>query len=395
MRIAIVHERLITFAGSEQVLEQLLQLFPQAELFSLLEYLPAVDRSRIQHKSVHTSFLQRLPLAKQHYRRYLPLMPLAIEQLDLSGYDLVISSSNAVAKGVITGPDQLHICYCHSPIRYAWDLQHQYLQESGLDRGVAGALARLVLHWIRIWDAHTANGVDVFVANSQFIARRIWKCYRRPSTVIYPPVHVDQFTVGTEKEDYFLTVSRLVPYKRVDLIVEAFSQRPDLRLVVIGEGPERGRIQAKAGANIEFLGYQSQEVVRTYMQRARAFVFAAQEDFGIVSIEAQACGTPVIAYGRGGSTETVIPGETGLWFPDQTAASLLEALKVFETTPLPFSVTTLRQHAEQFAVPRFREQLLNLVDQSWREFSGTPLPHQAHPATPTPMGAVSKTTDQI
>lgn len=394
MRIAIVHERLITYAGSEQVLEQILQLFPQADLFSLLDFLADAYRPCIQHKSVHTSFLQRLPLAKQRYRSYLPLMPLAIEQLDLSGYDLVISSSNAVAKGVITGPDQLHICYCHSPIRYAWDLQHQYLQESGLDRGIAGALARLVLHWIRIWDAHTANGVDVFVANSEFIARRIWKCYRRQSTVIYPPVHVDQFTVGTEKEDYFLTVSRLVPYKRVDLIVEAFSQRPDLRLVVIGEGPERGRIQAKAGANIEFLGYQPQEVVRTYMQRARAFIFAAQEDFGIVCVEAQACGTPVIAYGRGGSTETVIPGETGLWFPEQTAASLLDTLKIFETAPLPFAVSTLRQHAEQFAVPRFRQQLLDLIDQSWREFAGTPLPCAVDPVTPASIAAVIGVTNQ-
>ncbi len=255
-------------------------------------------------------------------------------------------------------------------------------------------MARLLLHWIRIWDAHTANGVDVFVANSQFIARRIWKCYRRQSSVIYPPVHVDQFTVETEKEDYFLTVSRLVPYKRVDLIVEAFSQRPDLRLVVIGEGPERGRIQAKAGANVECLGYQPLEVVRTYMQRARAFVFAAQEDFGIVSVEAQACGTPVIAYGRGGSTETVIPGETGLWFPEQTVASLLEALKIFESAPLPFSVTTLRQHAEQFAAPRFRQQLLDLIDQSWQEFAGAPLPRTIDLLSSPPISAVSGVTDQ-
>ncbi|HDK9850228.1 TPA: glycosyltransferase, partial [Klebsiella pneumoniae] len=244
-----------------------------------------------------------------------------IEQLDVSKYNIILSSSHAVAKGILTGPDQLHISYVHSPIRYAWDLQHQYLREAGLDRGLKGKLARLILHKIRMWDYRTANGVDHLIANSKFISRRIKKVYGRDSDVIYPPVDVDRFSLVDEKEDFYFTASRLVPYKRIDLIVEAFSHMPDKKLVVIGDGSEMGKIKSKAARNIEILGYQSNEVMQSTMQKAKAFVFAAEEDFGITPVEAMACGTPVIAYGKGGVLETVKPvgyeAPTGVFFGEQ------------------------------------------------------------------------------
>lgn len=226
-------------------------------------------------------------------------MPLAIEQLDVSKHDIILSSSHAVAKGILTGPDQLHISYVHSPIRYAWDLQHQYLREAGLSKGLKATLARWLLHKIRIWDCRTANGVDHFIANSQFIARRIKKVYGRKADVIYPAVDVERFALQTNKQDYYMTASRMVPYKRMDLIVEAFSHMPTKRLVVIGDGPEMNKIKSKATNNIEILGYQPNDVMQKYMSEAKAFVFAAEEDFGITPVEAQACGTPVIAYGKG------------------------------------------------------------------------------------------------
>lgn len=232
-------------------------------------------------------------------------MPLAIEQLDVSKYDLVISSSHAVAKGVITGPDQLHISYVHSPIRYAWDLQHQYLRESGLDKGIKGTLARYILYKIRNWDYRTANGVDSFVSNSDFIARRIHKVYRRKATTIYPPVDVSAFNYQGDKEDFYLTASRMVPYKKIDVIVQAFNKMPDKKLVVIGNGPDFNKIKSIAGSNVKILGYQPFEVLKDHMQRVKGFVFAAEEDFGITPVEAQACGTPVIAFGKGGSLKSI------------------------------------------------------------------------------------------
>jgi glycosyltransferase involved in cell wall biosynthesis len=307
VRVAIVHDWLVTYAGAERVLEQILATYPRADLFSLLEFVPASERAFLGGRQVHTSFLQRIPGIARRYRSFLPLMPLAIEQLDLSGYDLVLSSSYAVAKGVLTGPDQLHLCYCHSPMRYAWDLQHQYLRETGLDRGLKGALARWTLHRMRLWDVRSSIGVDGFIAVSRYVARRIWKAYRRKSTVIHPPVDVEAFTPGGDREGFYVTASRMVPYKRMDLIVEAFATMPGRRLIVIGDGPEAKRIRSRGAPNIEFLGHQAFEVLRDRLRRAQAFLFAAEEDFGIAPLEAQACGTPVIAYGKGGVVETVRP----------------------------------------------------------------------------------------
>ena len=370
MKVAIIHDWLVTYAGAERVLEQMLHLYPDADLFSVVDFLPEGERDFIQNKRVQTTFIQHLPLAEKRFRQFLPLMPLAIEQFDLSAYDLVLSSSHAVAKGVITGPDQLHISYVHSPMRYAWDLQHQYLKEANLERGAKGWATRYMLHRVRRWDAQTANGVDYFVANSNFIARRIWKVYRREAEVIYPPVDTDSFTLHEPKEEVYFTASRQVPNKRVDLIVEAFSQMPDKKLVVIGDGPEAPKIRAKAGANVELMGYQPFEVLKEQMQRAKAFVFASVEDLGIIPIEAQACGTPVIAYAKGGVLETVrgLDSETptGVFYESQTPSSLIDAVKRFETNT-EFNAAKIREHALSFNQAHFKERLERFITERWNE----------------------------
>ncbi|CAB3768507.1 glycosyltransferase family 4 protein [Paraburkholderia solisilvae] len=378
-RVAIVHDWLVTYAGAERVLEQIIACFPDADLFSLVDFLE--DRTFIRGKPVTTSFIQKLPKAKTHYRSYLPLMPLAIEQFDLSGYDVVISSSHAVAKGVLTGPDQVHVSYVHSPIRYAWDLQHQYLNESKLTRGPKSALARMVLHYIRNWDVRTSNSVDSFVSNSAFIARRIKKVYQRDADVINPPVDVEAFSVQEQKEDFYLTASRMVPYKKIDLIVEAFAKMPQRQLVVIGDGPDMQKIRAKAAPNVEIMGYQPFSVLRDRMRRAKAFVFAAEEDFGISVVEAQACGTPVIAYGKGGALETVRdlsdPRPTGLFFDEQAAGSIIAAVENFAAQPDRFAPADCRANAERFSAALFRERFFAHVRAQAPALKGVTLPPYA------------------
>ena len=365
LRVAVVHDFLYTYGGAERVLEQVVRLAPHADLFALFDFLPAGGRGFIAGKPVRTSFLQRMPFARRFHRAYLPLMPLAVEQLDVSGYDLVISSSYVAAKGVLTKPGQLHVCYCHTPVRFAWDLQKQYLGQAGLARGVRSALARAVLHYVRGWDRRSAQGVDVFLANSDFVGRRVRKLYGRESTTVYPPVDTDAFTPGADKDDHYVTASRLVPYKRVDLIVEAFAAMPHRRLVVIGDGPEMGRAKAKAGPNVTFLGHASAADLRRHVRSARAFVFAAEEDFGIAPVEAQACGTPVVAYGRGGATETVVDGVTGVLFAEQTVASLSAAIDRFET--LAWDPAVIRRQAERFSAAVFRRRFADLVARAWAE----------------------------
>jgi glycosyltransferase involved in cell wall biosynthesis len=372
MRVAIVHDWLVTYAGAERVLEQMLALYPEADLFSLIDFVPEAERGFLGRRKVHTSFLQRLPGMRRRYRQFLPLMPLAVEQFDLSGYDLVLSSSYAVAKGVLTGPDQLHLCYCHSPMRYAWDLQHQYLRETGLDHGIRGALARGILHRMRLWDVRTANGVDSFIAVSRFIAGRIWKAYRRRSTVIYPPVDTESFTLGDARESFYVTASRMVPYKRIDLIVEAFAHEPSRRLIVIGDGPEARRIRAKATPNTTFLGHQPFELLRDHLRRARAFVFAAEEDFGIAPVEAQACGTPVIAYGRGGAAESIRdlsdPKPTGVLFEEQSAVAINQAIARFEASGSRITPSECRANAGRFSTGRFLTDFKAFVSERWQAF---------------------------
>lgn len=373
-KIAIVHEWFTVLAGSEKVVEQLLLLYPEADVFCVIADEQVVAATPyLKHRNITTSFIQSLPMAKKRYRGYLPLMPLAVEQLDLSAYDVVISSSHAVAKGVLTGPNQLHISYVHSPMRYAWDLQHQYLRETGLHRGLKGWLAKIMLHKLRLWDYRTAAGVDHFVANSGFIRRRIQKVYGRSADVIYPPVDIAAFALQEKKQDYYLAASRLVPYKRMDLIVQAFAQMPDKRLVVIGDGPEMAKLVSYSGKNIQLLGYQEFSALRRHMQDAKAFVFAAEEDFGITPVEAQACGTPVIAFGRGGALETVVasdePGHaTGVFFGEQTVASLTAAVATFESTSAGFSPQVCRANAERFSTERFLSEFATYVDRRYAEF---------------------------
>jgi len=373
LRVAIVHDWLTVYAGAERVLEQILHCYPQADLYSTVDFLPAAERFFLQGKTVNTSFIQHLPFAKTKYRAYLPLMPLAIEQFDLSPYDLVISSSYAVAKGVITGPDQYHICYCHSPIRYAWDLQHQYLKEARLSHGLRGWIAKYFLHKIRIWDLRTANGVDQFIANSRFIARRIYKVYRRDSVVINPPVSLDSFAISEQKGNFYLTASRLVPYKKIDLIVKAFAQMPNKQLIVIGDGPDYEKIKQIATPNVSLLGYQAFDVLRSHLQQAKAFIFAAEEDFGIAPLEAQACGTPVIAYGKGGVLETIqgLPKDspTGIFFSEQSEKAIQEAVELFEGLSTPILPSDCRQNAMRFSQERFCEQLKSFVNQAMASFS--------------------------
>lgn len=372
MKTAIVCDWLVVTGGAEKVLGQLLKCFPDADIFAIVDFLAPEQRDFLLNKPVQTSFIQKLPFAKTHYRQYLPLMPLAIEQFDLSSYDLILSSSHAVAKGVLTGPDQLHISYIHTPMRYAWDLQHQYLKETGLDKKWIGWLARYFLHKLRGWDLRTAAGVDHFIANSEFIARRVFKTYRRKAEVIYPPVDVSSFTPHAPKEDFYITASRLVPYKRVDVIVESFAFLPDKKLIVIGDGPEFAKIKYKAPRNVTLLGYQASKVLTYYLQRAKAFIFAAEEDFGILPLEAQACGTPVIAYGKGGALETVRglsqPSPTGMFFHEQSIESVTEAVNQFESVNALLTVENCVNHAKSFSEARFQEQFKRLVQEKWAAF---------------------------
>ncbi len=371
VEIAIVHDWLPVYAGAERVLEQMLTVLPGADLYSLIDFLPEKQRAFLGGRSVQTSFMQRLPFARSKYRYYLPLAPLAIEQFDLRNYEVVVSSSYVVAKGILTSARQLHISYVHSPLRYGWDLYFQYLRQGRLKKGLRSLLARLILHYMRLYDATTANRVDVFVANSHNVAQRIWKTYRRRAQVIYPPVDTEAFTLHSDKEDFYVTMSRLVPYKRVDLVVEAFSEMPDKELFVIGDGPEFKRIRAKAGPNVTMLGYQPFEAVLHYLQRARAFVYAAEEDFGIVNVEAQACGTPVIAYGRGGALETVVPGKTGVFFYEQSVERLKQAVYEFEDLCEGMSAEMIRRNAERFSKERFREEFEHLIAREYSTFTAT------------------------
>lgn len=375
-RIALIHEWFDVYTGSERVVEQILSLYPQADLFSLVDFLPPGERQWLLDKPVHTSFIQRLPFARKHFRSYLPLMPLAIEQLDLSGYDLVISSSHAVAKGVLTGPDQLHLSYIYSPMRYAWDMQAAYLRESRIERGPKSWLARLLLHYVRIWDQRTANGVDAIATDSQFIARRIWKTYRREAQVIYPPVDINSFQLCEKKDDYYLTASRLVPYKQVAMIVSAFAQMPERKLVVVGEGPEFRRIRQMATPNVQILGHLPAAELALQMQRARAFIFAAQEDFGITPLEAQACGTPVIAFGRGGATETIRgldhPHPSGVFFTAQTSTALVQAVERFEENAGSITPQACRENALRFTPERFCKEFSEFLDLNWQAFLKKP-----------------------
>jgi len=353
MRVAVVHDWLVTDAGAEKVLKAILEIYLDADIFSLVDFLDNKDRETIlDGKYAKTSFIQKLPFAKKHFRNYLPLFPKAIESFDLSTYDLIISSSWAVAKGVKKKEGQLHISYCYTPIRYAWDLYDEYTQ--GLKQPKK-FLVEQSLKYIRHWDLKTVKSVDYFIADSKFVAKRIEKIYKRDSVVIYPPVETEEFTLCEEKEEFYLTASRLVPYKKTKLIVEAFNEMPDKKLLVIGAGEEYEAIKKIAKENIEVLGYQEDRILIDKMQKAKAFLYAAVEDFGIVPIEAMACGTPVIALNDGGTAETVIDGVNGLHFSHQNTKEIIDTVNRFET--LNFDSKNISTLSQRYATKRFKQEI--------------------------------------
>lgn len=366
--IALVHDWLPVVGGGERVVQQMVKAFPNATIYTLFDFLS--DRERVEiagDRPVHTSRLNDWPSVEKYYRYLILQSTRAIEEFDVTHHELVLSSSAALAKGVITSPDQLHFSYIHSPVRYAWDLTHEYINSiDGLGAWIKRKVAREMMHRLRIWDMRTIAQVDHMIANSKFIKQRIWKTYRREADVIYPPVDTDAFTLSDKtRGDFFFTASRMVPYKNIHLIVQAFAERPDLKLVVCGDGPEMARIKALAKPNIEFLGHAPFDVMRDHMQRARAFVFAAKEDFGIVPVEAQACGTPVIALGQGGTAETVRGLEqslpTGVHFHSQTTDALLEAIVQFIDVEDDFDAKAISAHAKDFGSERFRRELTTYI----------------------------------
>jgi glycosyltransferase involved in cell wall biosynthesis len=365
VKTAIVHDWLVTYAGAERVLAEIIKLFPEADLFSIVDFFPTDARHFLMGKKARSSFIQKLPLSKKKYRSYLPLMPLAVEGFDLRPYELVISCSHSVAKGVLTSHKQKHICYCFTPMRYAWDLNNEYLAAAGLQNGIKGFFVKTLLHYMRIWDAHTAARVDHFIAPSNYIAARIKKIYGRESTVLYPPVDTEKFRPGAgkdspneknKKENYYVTASRLVPYKRVDLLGEAFSEL-GRTLLIIGEGPELKKMKGKVKENVKLMGFLPEDSLIRHFQKARAFVYAADEDFGIAPLEAQACGTPVICYGAGGLLETIRNGRTGIFYKEQTKDSIKKAVKEFEEKEKDLHASLIRANAERFSRERFQTGL--------------------------------------
>ena len=380
MKKALVHDWFKDFGGAERCVESFTNIWDDFEIYSLIDFLSDKNREVIlKGKKVNTSFIQNFPKAKTKYRNYLPFFPLAIEQFDLTEYEVILSSSHAVAKGVLTRPDQLHISYVYSPIRYAWDLHFQYLRESGLDKGWKGWLAKYFLHKIRLWDFSTANRVDHYIAISHYIAKRIEKIYGKKADVIYPPVDTASFKIGDATENYYVTSSRMVPYKKMDLIVEAMS-KTNHKLIVIGAGPDWKKVKSKAGNNIELLGHQSFENMIRIIQKSKAYIFAAEEDFGIAPIEAQACGIPVIAFGKGGTLETIVgeftneknvkETDTGIFFEEQSVQSLLSAVELFEKEHEKFNKNIIRTNALRFSKERFEkefEQKIDLIYKEWKK----------------------------
>lgn len=364
MKTAIIHEWFVNYTGSERVVESFTNIWNEADVYALVEFLNDQERKIIlKGKKANTTFIQQLPYARKKHRYYLPLFPAAIERFNLSDYELIVSSAHAVAKGVKTKKDQLHICYCHSPMRYAWDQSEQYL------KGIKGFFAKSFMNYLRQWDVKSSENVNFFIANSNHIAEKIKRIYKRNSTVIYPPVDVDKFDVSENRDEYYVTASRLVPYKKVDLIVRAFNQMPDKKLLIIGSGPEKEKIKMLAGANVEFLGYQPTEQLKEYLKKAKAFVFAAEEDFGIIVVEAMACGTPVIAFNKGGTAESVVNGKTGIHFNEQNPDSIKEAIKEFEKRIDYFDVQFIRKHAEKFNRKNFEENIVKFVSDKLSNFN--------------------------
>jgi glycosyltransferase involved in cell wall biosynthesis len=371
MKIALVHEWLVFYAGGERVFESFTNIWQNADVYALVDFLNDEHRKIIlKGKHAHTTFIQKLPFAEKKFRSYLPLFPLAIESLNLSKYDVIISSSHAVTKGVRKKPNQLHISYCHSPMRYIWDEAETYFESANLNKGFRKLIANAVLKYLRKWDLKTAQRPDYLIANSNYIAEKLKRIYNRESTVIYPPVDVEKFSCVENKDDYYFVASRLVPYKRIDLIVEAFAQMPDKRLIIAGTGPELSKLKNNFLVNVEFIGYQDENSLKELMQKAKAFVFTAEEDFGIVVVEAMACGTPVIALNKGGTAETVIDGKTGILFDHQNVEDIKNAVRRFESIEDKFNHKEIADYTKKFSRKIFEEKIKQYVDEKSGEFFG-------------------------
>lgn len=369
MKVALVCDSMSAYGGAERVIEQILGLYPSADVFTVLDVVPEGQRRFLGERAIRSSFLQKLPRVSRYYRKLLHLWPLAVEQLDVMAYDLIISAHHSVAYGVLTRPGQVHASYVFSPARYAWDLQHEYLREAGLDRGPVSMVARRTLHKMRLWDYAAAQRPDAMAACSGFVSERMWRVHRRRAEVIYPPVPAVARPAGVAREDYYISVGRLVPYKRIDLLARAFAAMPGRRLKIVGTGPDLKKVAAACGPNVEMLGFRSNEEVRRLMAGARAFLFAGIEDFGITPIEAQALGTPVIAFGEGGLRETILGGlgeaaPTGLFFREQSEAEIVRAVEEFERTLGWFSPEACVANAGRFSEQAFRDQFRAFVDRA-------------------------------
>ncbi|MFL0249132.1 glycosyltransferase [Clostridium neuense] len=366
MNVALVHDWLTNMGGAERVIINFKEIYKDAPIYTTL-YNPDNLDNEFKNIDVRTSFLQSPKNLRRGHQMLLPFMPMAFESFDLNEYDIVLSSSSSCAKGVITNPDTMHVCYCHTPMRYAWEYYYEYANEWGLNK-LKGKLLKYVMNYIRMWDRVSADRVDYFIANSENVAKRIWKHYRRESVVIHPPVRCNLFNISDTDEDYFLIVSRLVPYKRIDLAVQAFNEL-GLPLVVIGDGKDLNRLKAMAKDNIKFLGRQPDEVIKDYYSKCRAFIFPGEEDFGITPLEAQSSGRPVIAYGKGGALETVVEQKTGVFFKQQTAEDLKDAVNRFQS--LSFDKMCIRKHAEEFDEKIFEMKIRNFVNEKHDEFLST------------------------
>ncbi len=365
-KIAVVFDALSAYSGAERVLEAVLEQYPDAPIYTLVHNSAVFTQSPIARHKVHTSWIQKMPGSAAYYRSYLPLMPLTIEQFDLRGYDIVLSFSYAVAHGVLCRPDQLHISYTFAPLRYAWQNTHEYFQ-----KGLFSPLSNLILHYFRLWDKNAASHVDHLIAISNWTSLCIWRAYQREAEIIYPPVEIGRFKAVSPRGEYYLAFSRLVRHKRLEIIVEAFSKL-GLPLVVIGEGPERKKLEALAASNVKLLGWQSDQASAELVGRARALVHVAQEDFGLVMAEAQAAGCPVIAYGAGSAPEIIIDGKTGLLFHEQTVDALIAAVQRFELASKSFKPTAAIKNAQRFSRSRFQNQFVQMVEEQWTNFLRNP-----------------------
>jgi len=350
----VVHDWLVVDSGAEKVLSQILKIVPKADLYCLFDLLPKSEREFLGNREIHTSYLQKLPFLKKYYRNTLPLWPLLIDQFNLTEYDLIISSSFAVAKGVITGPDQIHISYVHTPPRYVWDLRYNYLISGGYLIKLRRRIIKYFFHRFRLWDVLHSNRVDYYIANSKFVAKRIWKFYRRKAKVIYPPVDTNSFKLKTKKGDYYLVISRLVEYKKVNKIVEAFRRIPDKKLIVIGRGPQSKSIKKNLPSNVKILDFIEKKDLIGYMQNAKAFIHIAQEDFGIVMGEAISCGTPVIAFSQGGALEIIQEGKSGIFIKKQTIDEILLAVEKIEKQSELIDPKICHEYATKFREENFQ-----------------------------------------